>query len=59
MNYFKIFLAKKNDILLVFQIRRTPFDQSSPLQPVSDLRGGGPLSVTKNKRTKILVSNIV
>ena len=36
---------RKNAIVLVFYIRRTGFDQSSPVQPVSESRGG-PLSVT-------------
>ena len=39
-------------------IRRTGLDQSSPVHPVSDFRGGS-LSVTeKDGRTEILVSNI-
>ena len=43
---------------LFFNIRRTRFDQSSSVNPVSESRGG-PLSVTKSKvrRTEILVSN--
>ena len=48
----KFFLEKrekKNAILLVFNIRRTRFDQSPPVQPISDFRGGGgPLSLTKD-----------
>ena len=46
-------------------IRRTRFDQSSPVQPVSESRGG-PLNVTdggrrteeSGRRTEILVSNL-
>ena len=42
-------------------MRRTRFDQSSPVQPVSESRGGT-LSVTEEekdegRRTEILVSN--
>ena len=40
------------------ELRRFVFDQSSPVHPVSEFRGG-PLSVTKyRRRTEILVSNI-
>ena len=40
-------------------LRRLVFDQSSPVHPVSESRGGT-LNVTKSKvrRTEILVSNI-
>ena len=39
-------------------MRRLVFDQSSPVHPVSESRGG-PLSVTEHERTKeILMSNI-
>ena len=38
-------------------MRRTRFDQSSPVQPVSESRGG-PLSVTDGRTKEILVSNI-
>ena len=31
----------KNALLLVFNIRNTQFDQSSPVQPLSEFRGGG------------------
>ena len=37
-------------------MRRLVFDQSSPVHPVSESRGGT-LSVTKDERTEILVSN--
>ena len=40
----------------VSNIRNLVFDQSSPVQPVSEFRGG-PLSVTE-KKAEILVSNI-
>ena len=43
-----------------YNIRRTQFDLSSPVQPISDFRGG-PLSVTQEEsgqRTEILVFNI-
>ena len=43
-----------------YNIRRTQFDLSSPVQPISDFRGG-PLSITQEEsgqRTEILVFNI-
>ena len=38
-------------------LRRLVFNQSSPVHPVSESRGGN-LNVTNGERTKILVSNI-
>ena len=46
--------------MLFSNIRRTRFDQSSPVQPVSDFRGGS-TSVTEKEDevwTEILVTNI-
>ena len=43
-----------------FNIRKTPFDQSSPVQPISESRGGGGYPVPDGgRRTKeILLSNV-
>ena len=53
--YIYFFFAKKRKEKVMLSshfsnIRRTQFDQSSPVQPVSESRGGT-LSVTKNGRT--------
>ena len=42
------FLAENNAILLLLNIRRTQFDQSSPVQLVSDFKGVA-LSVTEEE----------
>ena len=44
------FRLKKNAIPLICQLRRLVFDQSSPVHPVSESRGGS-MSVT-DERTK-------
>ena len=36
--FYFFFAKKKNAILLVSNLRRTRFDQSSPVQPVSEIR---------------------
>ena len=60
--YIFIFFSrrkKKKKMLFPYfcQLRRLVFDQSSPLHPVSESRGGT-LSVTDGAQTEILVSNI-
>ena len=59
----KIFLFRREKKMLLSQfchLRRLVFNQSSPVHPVSESRGGG-LSVKEEdgrRRTDILVSNI-
>ena len=46
-------------ISLFCHLRRSVFDQSSPVHPVSEYRGGKvTLSVTDERRTEILLTNI-
>jgi hypothetical protein len=50
-NFFKDFFAEKNAIFLVFQYsntRRTRFDQSSPVQPVSEMQKSRKIKKKKN-----------
>ena len=59
-NIKKSFFSPKNtkNLKTFCQLRRLVFDQSSPVHPLSDFRGGG-LSLTNGgQRTEILVSNI-
>jgi hypothetical protein len=51
------FIQKQTLSTYFSNIRRTGFDQSSPVHPVTESRGGT-LSVTHGGRTEILVSNI-
>ena len=58
LNFF--FFAEKKKKMLSSQfsnIRRMGFDQSSPVQPVSESRGGS-LSATDGRTKEILLSNL-
>ena len=48
--FFKDFLAEKKNLSSYFSnIRRTQYDQSSPVQPVSESRGGSTSVTEKDK----------
>ena len=55
-NFKNIYIAKKNAVLFKFcKLRKLVFDQSSPVHPVNESRGGT-LSVTYRAAAGVLVA---